>query len=58
VLKTANERRPDDPALLELLVEYLARNGDVDGARGRAAEYAAKWPRHECVRRWRQDLLR
>jgi tetratricopeptide (TPR) repeat protein len=57
-LKSANERRPDDPALLEPLVEYQARNGDGDGARKRAAEYAAKWPLHECVRRWRQGLLR
>ncbi len=58
VLHAAASRSPDDPALLELLVEYLAQQGDLSTARSRAADYRAKWPDSDAVRRWQQGLLR
>ncbi len=57
-LAAACARLPEDGDLLELRVEFLARNGELEEARARALDYERRWPQSEAARRWREGLLR
>lgn len=57
-LAEACARLPEDRDLLELQVEYLAKQDDLARAREKALDYIRRWPDTEAAQRWREGLLK